>query len=510
MCVINPKQSVGAILLALAVLLTTACEGTQTSLGVTPKTVSVKAEGEAVTVAFSATMDWTATSSADWITLSPSSGKSGDIKMTITAKENTSTSPRTATVTVSMPSIQVSDVVTVSQAAAEVIPDPTLTLSARETTVGAEGGSAQITVETNQTWSATSSAQWISVNPASGIAGKVSVVFTIEANPNLEPREGQITFTAGNLTEVFNLTQYAKKPSSVTLSSDAFTFAAEGGMNNLVVTANVAWKAASSSDWLEITPAEGIAGATATVVKASAYNGEEPRTGFITFTGSDATATLYVTQLAPVKTDEPVLELSASTLSFSEEAGSNKISVIGNVSWSAASDASWLTVTPTRGEAGNVEVTITVSANNAEADRGGKVTFSSGGLVRTLIVNQKGKVNESAPSINLSTVSLTFSAEGGTADVSVTADAAWTASSDASWLKITPAKENAGAKTVKVSAEANSSANDRSGAITFTSGSTSVRLSVSQKGRGQQSVGGITGELGDWGDGGSIDFNKNN
>lgn len=501
------SRALAGILAAFSLL---ACEGSQTSLGVTPKTVSVNAEGGSVQVAFSATMDWTASTSADWISLSPSSGTAGDIVMTVTVQKNSSTSPRSTVVTVSMPSIQVSDVVTVSQEAAAAIPDPSFSLSAHETVMGAEGGSAQLTVKTNQTWSARSSGNWITVTPEAGIAGEMSIILTVAANPALEPREGEITFTAGPLTDVFKLTQYARKPASVTLSSDAFIFPAEGGLNNLVISANVAWTAQSGDVWLKITPAEGIAGAVAAVVEASAYEGEDARTGTITFSGGDASATLFVTQLAPVKTDDPVLELSASTLSFPDSAGSNEISVIGNVSWNAVSDAGWLTVTPAQGQAGNVSVTITVTANTAASDRGGKVSFISGNLVRTLIVNQKGKVSESAPTIDLSPVSLTFSTEGGTAEISLSADAAWSASADATWISVNPARAEAGTRAVKVTAARNESSNDRSGAVVFTAGNTSVRLSVSQKGRGQQSLGGITGELGNWADGGSADFNKNN
>lgn len=510
MHLINPKRAAGAFLFALVAFAPMACEGNQTSLGVTPKTVSVPAEGGSSKIAFSAMTDWTATTSADWITLSSLSGEKGDVVVTVTVGKNESTTPRTGTVTISMPSFQISDIVTVSQDGATAIPDPTLTLSAHETHLGADGGSAQITVKTNQNWSAGSSVPWISANPASGIAGELSVTLTVEANATLEPREGEVTFTAGTLTEKVKITQDARKPSTLSLSSDAFTFASEGGRSNLVVTANVNWTASSNSDWLTIAPAEGIAGAMAAVVETSAYQGEEARTGAITFTGGDVTAVLMVTQLAPVKTDDPVLELSTGTLSFSDEAGSNDITVIGNVDWTAASDVDWLSVSPAQGTSGSATVTISVTQNAGQSDRGGKVSFTSGNLVRTLQVNQKGKVVESAPTINLSPVSLTFSTTGGTAEVSVTADAAWTASSDAAWLTVDSTSGTAGTKTIKVSATTNEHANDRSGAITFTAGATSVRLSVSQKGRGQISVGGITGSLGDWGDGGNADFNKNN
>lgn len=504
------KTIKNAVLVALALCFASSCENGPSGLGITPRSVSVPATGGSAQIAFAATLDWTATAAADWVTLSPSSGKAGDIVVTVTVAENTSTTPRTTTVTVSEPSLAISDAITVSQEGATVIPDPVLLLSAHETSLGAGGGSAQVTVQTNREWTATSDSDWMVANPPSGIAGNVTVTLTVAANPNTQPRTGTVTFKADNLTETFTLTQYAKKPASISLSSDAFVFGDQGGMNTLKVTANVDWTASTEDSWLVVTPAEGISGTSAVVVETGVYEGAEPRTGKITFAGGGASAVLMVTQMAPVSPETPSLELSASTLTFTEEAGNNEISVISNQSWSARSDSDWIQVAPATGASGTVTVKITVTANNTESDRGGKVTFTAGNLVRTLIVNQKGKTPESAPSISLAPVSLTYSADGGTATVSVTADAAWTASADASWVTLAPASGQAGTGSIKVTAAANKSANDRTAAVVFKAGVTSVRLSISQKGLTQQQLGGITGDLGDWADGGSSDFHKNN
>ena len=504
------KPILNALAVSFVLILAASCEGSQVGLGLTPATVNLPAEGGSARVAFSAQEAWKATTTAEWIRLSPSSGEAGDIVMTVEVAENTTTTPRTTLVTVSVPSIELSGTLTVSQEGATVVPDPVLTISAHETTMNANGGSAQVTVQTNRTWTATSDAAWITVDPASGISGNVTVSIKAAANDTFEQRSGKVTFKAENLTETFTLTEYAKKPASVSLSSDAFVFAADGGMNNLVVTSNVDWTATTQDSWLTVTPDSGISGASAVVIKADANTESEPRTGSIVFTGDDATTTLMVTQLAPASPEVPSLELSASTLTFSEEAGSNDISVIASIAWRASSDSNWITLTPTSGEGGTVNVRISVTANSAEADRGGKVTFTAGDLVRTLIVNQKGKVPETAPTITLSPVSLTYSSDGGTASVSVTADAAWTASADANWITIQPASGAVGTTTIKVTTSANKSANDRAGAVVFTAGKTSVRLSLSQKGLTQQALGGITGDLGDWGDGGSADFDKNN
>lgn len=504
------KTIKNAILVALALCFASSCENGPSGLGLTPRSVDLPAKGGTAQIAFSAAQDWTANASADWVTLSPASGQAGDIIVTLTVAENTSTTPRTATVTVTEPSIGMSDAITVSQEGAEVIPDPVLQLSAHETSLGAGGGSAQLTVQTNREWTATPDSDWIVATPDKGIAGNITVTLTVAENPDTQPRTGTVTFKADNLTEIFTISQYAQKPAAISLSSDAFVFGAEGGMNTLKVTANVDWNASTEDNWLEITPTEGISGTSAVVVEAAAHEGTESRTGKIVFSGGGVSTVLMVTQMAPVSPETPTLELSASTLTFTEEAGNNEISVISNQNWSASSDSNWIQVAPASGASGTVTVKITVTANNSESDRGGKVTFTAGDLVRTLIVNQKGKTPETAPSINLAPVSLTYSADGGTATVTVNADAAWKAAAEADWITLSTNSGQAGNSSIRVTAAANKSTNDRTVAVVFTAGVTSVRLSISQKGLTQQQLGGITGDLGDWADGGSSNFHKNN
>ncbi|MDO7173927.1 chondroitinase-B domain-containing protein [Mariniflexile sp. AS56] len=76
---------------------------------------------------------------------------------------------------------------------------------------------------------------------------------------------------------------------------------------------------------------------------------------------------------------------------FTNLAGSQNASVTANVSWTALSNDSWITITPTSGT-GDATVSVTVTENTGTESRTGTVTFSQnpGGdnIVRTLNISQ--------------------------------------------------------------------------------------------------------------------------
>ena len=83
------------------------------------------------------------------------------------------------------------------------------------------------------------------------------------------------------------------------------------------------------------------------------------------------------------------LTVSPSSLSFSSSSGSQSISITSNVSWTAGSNQSWLTVSPTSGS-NNGTVTATATANTGTGSRTATVTITGGGITRTVAVTQSG------------------------------------------------------------------------------------------------------------------------
>lgn len=82
-----------------------------------------------------------------------------------------------------------------------------------EVSVAATAGEASFNVTSNQPWIATSDADWVSIEPASGSASDkaVEVKLTAEDNKTTEAREATVTVKAGDLSKAVKVSQAAGK-----------------------------------------------------------------------------------------------------------------------------------------------------------------------------------------------------------------------------------------------------------------------------------------------------------
>lgn len=88
-------------------------------------------------------------------------------------------------------------------------------------------------------------------------------------------------------------------------------------------------------------------------------------------------------------TSGPFLSVTPSNQNVTSTAGSTTFNVSSNVSWTASSAASWLTVSPGSGS-NNGTITATYTANTATTTRTGTITVTNGTLTQTCTVTQQG------------------------------------------------------------------------------------------------------------------------
>lgn len=81
------------------------------------------------------------------------------------------------------------------------------------------------------------------------------------------------------------------------------------------------------------------------------------------------------------------ISVTPTTLSVSGSGGNNEVTVIADGAWTAASDASWISLTTTSGS-GNASVTLMVDANSDSSSRSGEVVFTSGSESAAVVVTQ--------------------------------------------------------------------------------------------------------------------------
>ena len=130
-----------------------------------------------------------------------------------------------------------------------------------------------------------------------------------------------------------------------------------------------------------------------------------------------AFALFMVSSCAP----EPMISLSKTTFTCSNEATDFPLEVTTTYDWTASSSAGWVRLSPSSGAKGITQVSVKVDANNSFDDRSATVTFSSEGITSTLTVSQSQK-----NSLVVSTSSYHISFESDTIDVKLMANVDYT------------------------------------------------------------------------------------
>jgi Domain of unknown function (DUF4082)/Concanavalin A-like lectin/glucanases superfamily/Fibronectin type III domain/Viral BACON domain/Bacterial Ig domain len=443
------------------------------------KTLSVSNSG-------AGTLNWTASESASWLSVSPASGtNSGTITVTpsisglaagtyttditVTAA-GASGSPKTIPVTLT------------------VDPPPALSVTPSSLSFsGTAGGSspAAKTLSVSNSgagtlnWTASESASWLSVSPASGtnsgtitvtpsITGLSAGTYTTDVTVSATGADGSPKTIPVTLT----LDPPTPPALSVTPSSLSFSGTA-GGSSPAAKTLSVSntgggsmdWTASESASWLSVSPASGTNSGTITVTPSITGLAAGTYTTDITVsaTGADGSPKTIPVTLTLDPPTPPALSVTPSSLSFSGTAGGSSpaaktLSVSntggGSMDWTASESETWLSVSPGSGtNSGTITVTPSISglaAGTYTTDITVSATGADGSpktIPVTLTLDQPPP-----PALAVSPTSLSFSATQGGANpaaqtVSVTntgsGTLAVTASDDAAWLTVTPASATA-------------------------------------------------------------------
>lgn len=84
----------------------------------------------------------------------------------------------------------------------------------------------------------------------------------------------------------------------------------------------------------------------------------------------------------------PEMTVSEDSFIFGGEEGEAEFVVKSNSSWEGSCDVSWITLSPSTGDAGTTNVKVSVNALDEAGSRTGKITVTCGTIVRTIEVTQ--------------------------------------------------------------------------------------------------------------------------
>lgn len=150
---------------------------------------------------------------------------------------------------------------------------------------------------------------------------------------------------------------------------------------------------------------------------------------------------------------------------------------VSGSSWQYYSSGNWITVASlVQGSSIPIFSSVTQRGQNVIVSLGSKDTLEL-------------PIYQGSDSITLDKTAASVGIEGGSVSVSVTSSKSWGASSDASWLTVSPAAGQSGTTAVTLKASANESYG-RSATVTFSIGSLKAKIVVSQDG---ESGGGTIG-----------------
>ena len=250
--------------------------------------------------------------------------------------------------------------------------------------IGGNQTQASIEVSSNCSWKITGMPDWFSVSPSSG-NGNVKVNITVKPNTSaLDSRSAVLVIsTPDGLRFEITVTQSAASE-VLQLDVEKLEFTSDGGTQSIAVHNNSRWTVSGTTDWLTLDRYTGE-GNMDVNLNVQANNTESVRSTVLTFQGVSASASISVTQ-------EPlVTTLTLTPEKVTIDAGENQVPVTlsGDASWTATSDAIWATPDQLTGTGGTT-VRINCDVNNSVDARSAIITFRTSRTVLTCTITQSG------------------------------------------------------------------------------------------------------------------------
>ena len=176
----------------------------------------------------------------------------------------------------------------------------------------------------------------------------------------------------------------------LTISTPNLTAEAKGGIGAITFTTNKSWTATSDQNWCKLDKSYGNASNITINFTLEANPTTKERTAKITINAGTANATATVKQ---AKREEDKITLNESN--FTAEANGKTLTIpfTTNKSWTVTSDKNWCSLNMTSGQAGTINLQVTIEANPTTEERTAKITINADTASATVTVKQAKKEN---------------------------------------------------------------------------------------------------------------------
>ena len=315
----------------------------------------------------------------------------------------------------------------------------------------------------------------MSVQPAGGPAGDVTLTITTQPNDTYDERNAAIVLTCAGERTTFTVSQ--KQKDALLLTSNKVELDATGGGFTLALQANVpvTYEIEPGADWLK--PAD--ASTKALEDLSFAFHAEEnpdteSRQATITLGGNGLAETVTVYQAGTA----PVLVLGQQEYIVGSTGETLTVELQSNTDYRVQLPAvDWLTEADTRSLSAYTHY-FAVAPNDTYDARTAEIIFATadGTLADTVFITQ---VQQDA--ILLAQREYAFPAEGGTLDFTVQANVDVTATPDVDWITQAPGTRGLVEKNLCFDIAPNEGTEARQGTITLSGGGVMQAITVRQE-----------------------------
>ncbi len=330
---------------------------------------------------------------------------------------------------------------------------------------------AEIKINSEQEWSATTSDTWIETDPTEGPRGESVMKISVAPNTSINERNGYVAIKIGTAERV----QIPIRQRGIYIEADTeqLNFISTGEKLEVGIQSNTTWTVTSYPEWISVSPSEGQGSMTISLT-AEDNPSTSSRIGILKIgqAGLDLSVDITLTQSGKS------FEVGTTVLNFNDKSATQSLDIKTDGTWTAESQNDWISVSPTSAT-GDSKLDITVSENTLYEERIGTVKITMAEKTATVNVVQNGKY------FTVTDDNLSLTSKGGQVKLSVSTNDAWTAFAENSpaWLSLDKTSGDGDAE-ITITVIDNPSVNSRTAYVVVeTVNHQSVRFIISQAAR---------------------------
>lgn len=479
-------------------ILTVTQEGVQWSITPTSYTAPDHKDKD-VQISMSTNAYWETSGGNDWLSVTGSGGPNNSTSFRVFLQPNYSGSQRTETVNIEAVGLGLSQSFQVTQPAFV----PQLFVDKENITVNSDGGQVSISVTSNDLFTISENADWLSTSLTSG-SNNVNFTIDVEGNAASESRTIPIRITmnndgGGGSDLVIEVTQEGVPNFSISESTLTFlpsdnSYGQSSNFQVIQVESNTPWTTnATGCSWCNLDNSSADAGAAVTIVAGENISNSD-RTGTIIFQAGSISRTLTIIQEGIRITLSP--NNYEATSHKSENFDVNMTDV--NVNWEVHTNQDWIGIPSSfSGNPTNfVDFNVQLEPNYTANERVGSVDV----FVANIQTSRSIQITQPAfvPQLSVDKENVTVTSDGGQVSISVTSNDLFTISENADWLSTSLTSGSNNVNFI-IDVEENTTSESRTIPIQITmnndgSGASDLVINVTQEGKESSIAGDLNGD----------------